>query len=177
MGSGKSTIGPRVAVQLGQPFLDLDRMIQKCDGRSIPQIFEEDGEKRFRELETNALEETTETGDVVVALGGGTVVDDTNRRFVKEHGLLVYLDVDTETVLKRVGEEASERPLLQNEDGVPLSRSDMTDRIQALLDERRTAYMDAHATVDATQFVSEVVSAVVEVVRDAEDQASTSEKG
>lgn len=176
MGSGKSTVGPQVAARLGQPFLDLDRMIQTRDGRSIPQIFEEDGERRFRELETKALEEATETGDVVVALGGGAVVDDTNRRFVKEHGLLVYLDVDTETVLERVGEEASERPLLQNEDGIPLSRNNMIDRIQDLLDERRAAYMDAHAIVDATQAVSEVVTAVVEVVRNAAEQGSTSEK-
>ena len=71
MASGKSTVGPRAAARLGQPFLDLDRLITAHEGRSIPTVFAEDGEDYFRTLETEMLPRTTETDDPVVAVGGG----------------------------------------------------------------------------------------------------------
>ena len=71
MASGKSTVGPRAAARLGRPFLDLDRLIAAHAGRSIPTIFAEEGEEQFRALETKMLHRTTETEDLVVALGGG----------------------------------------------------------------------------------------------------------
>lgn len=164
MASGKSTVGPRVAARLGASFLDLDRLITAHDGRSIPTIFAEDGEERFRELETAALHKTAETDDLVVALGGGALVDDDNRAFVQAHGHIVYLEVDPDTVLDRVGEEADQRPLLQDEDGTPLSGAAMKSRVEGMLSEREAAYMDAHATVDATATVDEVVDAVTATV-------------
>ncbi|HKL87422.1 MAG TPA: shikimate kinase, partial [Salinibacter sp.] len=94
MASGKSTVGPKVAARLGCTFLDLDRLIAVHDGRSIPEIFAQDGEGRFRELETAALRKTVDTDNLVVALGGGALVDEENRAFAKEHGRVVYLEVD-----------------------------------------------------------------------------------
>lgn len=160
MASGKSTVGPRVAARLGLTFLDLDRLITAQDGRSIPDIFAEDGEAQFRALEREALHRTAETDDQVVALGGGALVDADNRAFAKEHGRVVYLRVDAETVLERVGGEADQRPLLQGEEGAPLSPPEMRARIEQMLDDREPTYRDAHATVDATQPVDEVVEAV-----------------
>lgn len=173
MGSGKTTVGPRVAARLGQPFLDLDRLIQVHAGRSIPQIFEADGEGHFRDLEWKALRRTNETEDLVVALGGGAVVDEANRRFAKENGLLVYLQVDAETVLERVGDEGHHRPLLEDRQGEPLPKPAMADRIQNLLDERAPAYADSHVTVDARQPVAAVVQAVVDAVHAAEAGSPT----
>jgi shikimate kinase len=166
MASGKSTVGPRVAARLGHTFIDLDRLIRAHDGRPIPEIFDEDGEARFRELETSALHRTAETDDLVVALGGGALVDDANRAFAKEHGRIVYLAVDPETILDRVADEAEHRPLLQDDDGTPLSRDAMHTRIRQLLDDRRPTYEDAHATVDATRPVDAVVDAVTGVARE-----------
>ena len=166
MASGKSTVGPRVAARLGTSFLDLDRLIAVHDGRSIPTIFAEDGEERFRELETAALCRTADTDDLVVALGGGALVDDDNRAFAREHGHVVYLEVDPETVLDRVGDEADQRPLLQDEAGTPLSGAAMKSRVEGMLAEREAAYTDAHATVDATAAVDEVVDAVTATVRE-----------
>ena len=160
MASGKSTVGPRVAARVGATFIDLDRLITAHDGRSIPEIFEEDGEAGFRALEREALHKTATTDDLVVALGGGALVDDDNRAFAKEHGRIVYLEVDPETILDRVGDEADQRPLLQDETGTPLSPDDMEDRITTMLDNRRDAYEDAHHIVDATQAVDAVVSEV-----------------
>ncbi|MEF8797593.1 MAG: shikimate kinase [Salinivenus sp.] len=166
MASGKTSVGPRVAARLGLTFIDLDRLIRAHDGRSIPTIFAEDGEAAFRDLERAALRTTAEPDDLVVALGGGALVPDPNRAFAKEHGRIVHLEVDPETVLERVGDEADQRPLLQDEEGTPLSRDRMRERIEALLADRRAAYTDAHASVDATQSLDDVVAAVAAVTRD-----------
>lgn len=165
MASGKSTVGPKVAARLGCTFLDLDRLITAHDGRSIPTIFAEDGEERFRELETAALEKTVGTDNLVVALGGGALVDDENRALAKEHGRVIYLKVDPDTVLDRVGDEADQRPLLQDEGGTPLSGAAMQSRVEGMLSEREAAYTDAHATIDATAPVTDVVEAVTATVR------------
>ncbi len=162
MASGKSTIGPRVAARVGATFIDLDRLITAHDGRSIPEIFDEDGEDGFRSLEREALHKTADPDDLVVALGGGTLVDDDNRTLAKEHGKIVYLEVDPDTILERVGDEADQRPLLQGEDGTPLPPDEMQERISEMLADRRASYEDAHRTVDATQPVDEVVARVQE---------------
>lgn len=168
MASGKSTIGPDLAARLDYTFIDLDGLITTLDGRSIPEIFAEDGEDRFRALESEVLRKTLNHGKCIVALGGGTVVDDDNRSFAKEHGRIIYLRVDPETVVERVADEADQRPLLQDEDGRPLSRGKMRARIEQMLVDRTPAYRDAHAMVDATRPVPEVVDAVAACVRENE---------
>lgn len=166
MASGKSSVGPRVAARLGLTFIDLDRLIRAHDGRSIPDIFAEDGEAGFRERERTALRWTADPNDLLVALGGGALVADDNRSFAKEHGRIVYLKVDPDTILERVGDEADQRPLLQDETGAPLSRNQMRERIERMLYERADAYRDAHATVDATPPIDAVVDAVTATVRE-----------
>lgn len=177
MASGKSTVGPAVAARLGLSFVDLDRLIAVHEGRTIPEIFEEDGEETFRRLETNALRKTADTDDLVVALGGGALVADENRAFAREHGHVVYLEVDPSTVLQRVADEADERPLLQDGDGIPLSEAEMRARVRQMMAEREDSYAEAHVTIDAAQPVEVVVDAVVEAIRNGKTQEATSEKG
>jgi shikimate kinase len=107
-----------------------------------------------------------EQDNLVVALGGGALVDDENRAFAKENGRVVYLEVDAETVVARVGDEADQRPLLQAEDGTPLSGAAMHSRVEGMLAEREATYADAHVTVDATGEIAEVVDAVTAAVRE-----------
>lgn len=164
MASGKSTVGPKAAARLGQPFLDLDRLITAHDGRTIPTIFAEDGEERFRELETAMLHRTAETDDLVVALGGGALVDDENRAFAKEQGLVVYLEVPVDTILERVTEDDTRRPLLQDEAGAPLPHDEQRARIEQMLNERRPSYEAAHCTIDADRPVKTVVADVVQAI-------------
>jgi len=166
MGSGKSTVGPRVAARLGSVFWDLDRLIRAHEGRSIPTIFEEDGEAVFRAREAEFLRRTTAVELLVVALGGGALVDDDNRTFATDHGCVVYLEVDPDTILARVADEAEKRPLLQNEQGTPLPEEKMHRRIEDLLAERRASYEAAHVTVDATGSVPNVTEAVVQAVKE-----------
>lgn len=164
MASGKSTVGPKAAARLGQPFLDLDRLIKAHDGRSIPAIFAEEGEDRFRELETAMLHRTTEADDPLVALGGGALVDDANRAFAKEHGLVVYLEVPVDTILERVTTDDTTRPLLQDDAGIPLPHDEQRARIEQMLNDRRPSYEAAHCTLDADRPVETVVADVVQAV-------------
>ncbi len=169
MASGKSTVGPKVADRLGLSFLDLDDRIEEEAGQSIPSLFAEEGEEAFRQREAKALQQTTDADDLVVALGGGALVDADNRAFAKEHGWVVYLKVPPETVVERVGDAADERPLLQDEEGTPLPPDRMRARVEEMLVDRTPTYADAHVTVDATRSVAEVVDDVVAVVQACED--------
>ena len=164
MASGKSTVGPRAAARLGQPFLDLDRLITAHEGRSIPTMFAEDGEDYFRTLETEMLSRTTEIDDPVVAVGGGALVDDDNRAFAKEHGLVVYLKVPVDTILERVAGDDTRRPLLEENTGTRLPHDEQRNRIEELLDERRASYEAAHHTLSADRPVEEVVTDLVQLV-------------
>ena len=103
--------------------------------------------------------------DLVVALGGGALVDDDNWAFAREHGRVVYLEVDSDTILSRVADEADRRPLLQDDEGEPLSEERMRTRVEELLSTRESRYEAAHATVDATGTVAEVTQAVFEEAR------------
>lgn len=166
MASGKSTVGPQVADRLGLDFRDLDEIIEASAGRTIPEIFAEEGEMGFRQRETRALWDTADWEDVVVALGGGTIVDDANRAFAKEKGLLVYLQVPAETIVERVAEDAAHRPLLQDDQGEPLAPPAMRQRIERMLSERRSAYEQAHVTVDAGRppdALAEILAEIAEV--------------
>ena len=110
MGAGKSTVAGAVAERLGTRAVDLDVQVERLAGKSIPRIFSEDGERAFRALERRALSELpNEFG--VVALGGGTVVDDDTRQSLLRDGIVITLTAPVHVLAKRVG-KASGRPLL-----------------------------------------------------------------
>ena len=112
MGSGKSVTGKRLAVKLGYGFLDLDELIQKKSGKTIPQIFTDKGEDFFRELESQALKEISSLEMKVVATGGGTVLRTANVNLMKATGKIIFLDASVETLWERV-KDKKDRPLLR----------------------------------------------------------------
>ncbi|HLA80120.1 MAG TPA: shikimate kinase [Thermoleophilia bacterium] len=116
MGSGKTTVGREVARRLGWGFLDLDRKIAADAQKDLPTIFAEEGEAGFRKRESTLLEEVVRraspTEGLVVALGGGTLIDPANAALVKGRAWVVYLDIELEEAWKRVCR--SDRPLAQN---------------------------------------------------------------
>ena len=151
MGSGKSTIGPRLAKQLGFDFIDIDNVIEECEGISISEIFARDGEKHFRNLEREKLSEISSgKRSVVVALGGGTLTRKENRELVKSGGVLVYLKTNPEAILDRVESGKINRPMLLASDGSKLSRRELSQRIELLLKEREEHYLEAAIIVDTS---------------------------
>lgn len=112
MGCGKTTIGKVLAHQIGCDFVDLDKYIEKAQGRTISQIFEHDGEAYFRELETKALVEMSEA-ECVVATGGGALLSDFNSDLVKKSGICVYIETDFSLCYNRIKGDAR-RPIAYN---------------------------------------------------------------
>jgi shikimate kinase len=152
MGSGKSTVGSRVAQRAGAPFCDLDSMIENEAGMAIPEIFTIRSETGFRALESRLLPAALQQG-AVVALGGGTPVDESNWRLISERAITVYLEVPFETIWKRIG-GGTNRPLATTR-----SRAEL----EALLDERRPRYEQASHRVDADKPLDVVTDEVLKI--------------
>lgn len=115
MGSGKTTIGRLLARRMGRAFYDSDTEIVERTGVRIPVIFEMEGEAGFRRREAQVISELAEEGGVVVATGGGAVLDPANRAAMKASGWVVYLDVPIPVLLERTRHDTN-RPLLQVQD-------------------------------------------------------------
>ena len=117
MGCGKTRIGRLLADALGRGFLDVDSMVQDRAGASIREIFEQQGESAFRQLETECLRRTEDWHDVVIATGGGVMISETNRQLLAERGMTVWLNVPFDVIVGRMSRYGrSQRPLLDDEE-------------------------------------------------------------
>jgi shikimate kinase len=130
MGSGKTAVGKQIARLLKFPFVDSDREIETRTGADISLIFEREGEAGFRKREREAIAELTARTGVVLATGGGAVLDDENRRLLGERGWVVYLETSIAQQAERAG-RSSHRPLLAGVD--PRQRLEELMRIRAPL--------------------------------------------
>lgn len=162
MGTGKSSIGDIVARRMGNyNFLDTDGIIEKATGATIPQIFESEGEDGFREVEGQILDSVHAYVRCVVSTGGGIVCRMQNWSKLQT-GLVIWLDVDPEVIMKRI--EGTDRPLLQTDD--PLQT------LKDLLDERKERYMqaDVRIEVDADMDEEAVADLIVKELHDFVDE-------
>ncbi len=139
MGSGKSAIGRVLAAKLNWHFIDLDKQIENETGLKIADIFRVEGEAAFRKYE-KLVSRKLNIDKSIISTGGGFPVDPENRAWMREQGLIVWLDVSPETIFKRV-RHRRHRPLLQNNMNVTFIRS--------LLESRLEAYQDAQIQIDA----------------------------
>jgi len=157
MGAGKSTVGRILARRLGRPFVDTDAMVEDGEDMTIAEVFSTLGEPAFRMLEADAVRDAVASPLLsVIAVGGGAVVDATNRERLKEGGHVVWLRARPETLAARVGDGAG-RPLLVTSPVVALTR---------LATERAAAYEEvADVVVDVDELTAaEVSDRVVEVL-------------
>ncbi|HTJ39711.1 MAG TPA: shikimate kinase [Dactylosporangium sp.] len=134
-GAGKTTVGELLAARLGVPFRDADAVIEERAGKPIPEIFFDEGEEHFRALETAALVAELAGFDGVLALGGGAVLAEENRKALAGH-TVVYLAVEFADAVSRVGLGA----------GRPLLAINPRATLKHLLDQRRPLY-EAVATI------------------------------
>ena len=113
MGTGKTAVGKVLAEKLGRSFVELDSLIEQKAGMSIPEIFQQDGEIAFRELEMRVTEEIANKKKAVIACGGGIVLNKINIDRLRESSRIVYLTASPGVILKRVANEEGQRPLLE----------------------------------------------------------------
>ncbi len=166
MGSGKSTVGPILANVLGYTFVDLDEAIAGRAGKPIPRIFDEEGEAAFRALEASMLRETAARERVLVALGGGALASEDNLRWTLDHGVVVYLRVSFQQLIRRLRRGRVSRPLLLDAAGQPLSEAALREKIEAMMDRRAPFYERAHVIVDINnQRVGITVDEVMNALR------------
>ncbi|MBU0690312.1 shikimate kinase [bacterium] len=144
-GSGKSSVGKAVAEAFVLPFVDLDEEIEKECGRSIGEIFEQEGEAFFRVLETQALTRACAQRSAVVALGAGVLENDENLASVLECGQLVYLRVPVDAIANRISSWES-RPLFSE----CATKVQITVKLKQLLSKREARYLRADYIVDVS---------------------------
>ena len=145
MGVGKTRVGRILARELGRCFLDTDRMIEQRAGKTIAEIFADEGEAHFRQLERDCVLETCQRPDAVVALGGGAITRADNVAAVRCAGILVCLKADVDTIFARVRHRTN-RPLLAG-----LDSQAQRAKIESLLRERAPFYDQAHIELYTTQ--------------------------
>ncbi|MBI5635890.1 shikimate dehydrogenase [Candidatus Micrarchaeota archaeon] len=146
MATGKTEAARALAGRLGRKFVDLDELIEKKEGKKIPEIFRENGEKYFRELEKKTLEKACGGNNQVISCGGGIVIDGENRRLLAENTLLVCLTASAKTIFDRVKNDSS-RPLL--------AQGDARKKIRELLKARKPFYEIARIKISTDGFSAE----------------------
>ena len=114
MGVGKTAVGRLLAEKLGKELVEPDSLIELKVGKSIPDIFKEDGEAAFRQLEIEVTREVAGNRNQVIACGGGVVLNQINIDRLKKGAVVVYLTASPEVILQRVSDDSSVRPLLEN---------------------------------------------------------------
>lgn len=116
MGAGKSSVGRRLARKYGFTLIDADTYIEEKEGRTISSIFEQEGEDRFRDLESASLDELS-SEPCIISTGGGVVKRSANRAFMKDRGFVVYLSVTADVAAERISDKST-RPLFNDLDSV-----------------------------------------------------------
>ena len=143
MGSGKSTIGSRLARSIGYDFKDMDHLIEETAGMTIPDIFSEHGEQVFRKWEHDILLELCEYENVVVSTGGGAPCHNDLIRIMNDHGTTIYIKLPPPALKQRLVKSKTERPLIKCK-----SESELLEFITTLLSEREKFYQLARHTVN-----------------------------
>jgi shikimate kinase/3-dehydroquinate synthase len=155
-GSGKSSVAASLAKRLGRPLVDLDAQIEAREGAHPARLIPTLGEARFREIEADAVERACRVDGVVIATGGGAVIDPLNRWRLWEAGMVAWLDAPDAVLLARLARHAEARPMLEGDPGGLLS---------ALREARSRFYCAADVRVDASEAVETVTEAVASATR------------
>ena len=154
MGAGKTTIGRQLARRLNMDFYDSDRIIEERTGVDIPLIFEKEGEAGFRQREAAVIDEFTQKKAILLATGGGAVLDENNRKHLKSRGTVFYLSSDLASLLERTHKDKN-RPLLHGEEPAEVILSRLIEQRDPLY--RETADYIVDTSNDSLRHVIQVI--------------------
>lgn len=154
MGCGKSAIGRRLAAKLAIPFVDADEEIERAAGKTITEIFDDQGEPFFRERERKVISRLLQSGTQVLATGGGAFMNAETRESIRKSGVSVWLKADLPVLLRRVAKRDT-RPLLR--------RGDPEVVMRQLIETRYPVYAQADVTVESRDVPHEVI--VTDIIR------------
>ncbi len=155
MGVGKSSIGRRLGVRLGVPFVDADTEIEKAAGMSIADIFARHGEADFRSGEARVIARLLDGGPQVLATGGGTVMNADTSAAIKAKGVSIWLSADFDVLMRRINKRKNDRPMLMT--------ADPAATLRRLLAEREPVYAQADITVQSREVPHDAI--VAEIIR------------
>ena len=140
MGVGKSTTGKILAQKLGAELVDTDEEIEKTYKMTIPEIFKNFGEAKFREFETEVIKSISQKDGCIISCGGGVVKSDANMNFLKQNGKIVNLYASVDKIIKNIG----------NDKNRPLIFGNSKEEIIKLMNEREQFYKNCHIRIDVT---------------------------
>jgi shikimate kinase len=156
MGAGKTSVGKQLAKRLNIPVVDTDQLIEQKIGKSINEIFAEEGEAAFRKYEREILK-TLPLENVIVTTGGGMVIQKENRDWMKKHGIVIYLHCEPEEILRRLASDET-RPLLKQQN--------KQEQIKRLWIERLPYYQEANFLIHTTnKTLAEIVDDIVTMLK------------
>lgn len=155
--TGKTTIGKMVAQFLGRRFVDTDVFIEEKAGKSIAEIVKKEGWSGFRQREKETIKKLTQEHDLVIAVGGGAVLEEENVRYLKQNGILIWLKASPETICKRLRQDkktSSQRP--------SLTGKEVTAEIKEVLNQRLPIYQKvADIEIDTEKYTLEEIVRLV----------------
>lgn len=158
MGSGKSTLGSKLARKIQYNFVDMDALIEETAGMTVPGIFKELGEEVFRKWEHDILLELCSKERVVISTGGGAPCHDPMMQIMNDHGATIYIKLSPEALKNRLQNSKNERPLIKGK-----TDEDLLDYIRLKLTEREHYYKQADYTVDGMDLDTD---ALIEVLQE-----------
>ena len=155
MGAGKTSVARHIAKLTGYEYIDLDIRIEEAEGVSTRQIFRQSGEGYFRQLEREHIEVLSDLdSNVIISLGGGSVVDPVNRSEILKHSTLVYIEVPFDVCYNRVSK--SDRPIIA---------SKTVDELKVHYNSRLSSYNESNYKVDGTKSIAQVAKSIIDLLK------------
>jgi len=153
MGSGKSTYGKMLSDITGMKFIDTDKLIEEKTGFTVTEIFTRYGEKRFREIESNIIEEVSDMDGCVIATGGGAVMSSQNMENLRKNGKIIYLRISYDKAMERTRKNIETRPLIHK-----------GKDIKKIYNDRQELYKNNDFEINADRELAEVVRTLKEIL-------------
>jgi shikimate kinase len=161
MGSGKSSVGKALARLLNLEFTDIDYEISSSTGKTIPELFEKEGEKHFRELEKLAIKGIAAKKNMLIACGGGLPCYNDLMKELNKQGITIYLKLSSERLFERLKKDSDKRPLLKGKNDVEMKKF-----IADLLEEREFYYLQSQYKISIKDHTpEEVAKAIIDLIK------------